>query len=261
MIVNTNPAVINSPRIAWNNLLADAVLTSTGSNPNFPITNLLNNYTNDPWIPDAVPASLFITFASARSISMACFAGHNMGGREVTVLFQHFIAGDWETIASATPTDNDTLILSFPAVSATQFRVRFLGVNTFRLGVLFVVPGLTIPGIIVPPHTPLNRVSEIELIGGAEGVTGEFLQSDFMRTGGRASLTMSAQSPSFATGSTFETFRDHFNRGRPFFIACFPTHNPDDVGFCWRNGGNLIVAYSDPVYMAMAMDVGVYVVR
>ncbi|MGL5734088.1 MAG: hypothetical protein ACRCYS_04400 [Beijerinckiaceae bacterium] len=126
---------------------------------------------------------------------------------------------------------------------------------------MVLAPGLTIPGLIVPPHTPLHRVSEYELIGGAESGTGEFLQADTMRTGGKANLTMSVQSPGFATGAVFEQFRQHFNQGKPFFIACFPTYEPNDMGYCWRNGGNIIASYSDPVFMALSMGVGVYVVR
>ena len=261
MIYNHNFGITNSPLIGWDNLAPQGTLTATSSASGFPVSGLLNGVTTDPWRPNAMPATVTMILPSSMFASMLCFAAHDMGTQGVTIILERATGGDWVEVMQIAPTDDEPLIMSFGAVRATGWRVRFTGANTFRLAVMSLCLGLTIPGRIVPPHAPLHRVSEVELVGESESGTGEFLQADFNRTGGRASTNFSVQLADFATGEEFEAFRQHFNRGRPFFLACFPNFDARDVGYVWRGqgAGSIIPAYRDAVFMGIGMEVSVFV--
>ena len=261
MIHNTNPAVANSPLIGWDNLIPTATVTATSSAVGFPVSGLLNGVTTDPWEPGAMPATVTIGLPATKWANMLCFEAHNLGSKGVTVTLQRLVLATWTTVATLAPIDDSPLIMSFPAVSADDWRVVCSGAAVFRISVMSLCLGLTIPGRIVPPHAPLHRVSEVDLVGDSESGTGEFLQADFNRMGGKASLNFSVQMAEFATGDLFESFRQHFNRGRPFFIACFPTYEPKDVGYVWRGKGaaSIVPAYRDAVFMSIGLEVSVYV--
>lgn len=261
MIQNRNPAVSDSPLIAWDNLVSQGTLSASSSASGFPVTGLQNGVTSDPWRPNAMSATVTLTLSSAQFASVLAFASHDMGTQAVTAILERFTGGSWVEVMRHSPANDLPFMLSFPAVSASQWRVRFTGSSTFRLAVMYLALGLTIPGRIIPPHTPLHRVSEVHLVGDSESGTGNFLQADFERMGGRASLSFSVQMADFATGADFEAFRQHFNRGRPFFIACFPTSYPEDMGYVWRGEGaeSIVPAWRDAVYMTIGMEVSVYV--
>lgn len=259
MIYNTNPALYDSPLLAWDNLIQKGTLTATSSAAGYPLSGLLNGYTTDPWRPDAMPATLTLTMASAVYADTLCFAAHDMATHGVTVILERFVNSAWSQVMTIAPASDDPFIMAFPAMQASQWRIRFTGSNTFRLAVISLSRGLVIPGRVVPPHVPLHRVSEVELIGDSQSSVGEFLQADFLRTGGRASVQFSVQLGEFAAGDSFEGFRQHFNRGYPFFMACFPRAYPKDMGYLWRTGGSIVTPWRDAVFMDIAMECGVYV--
>jgi hypothetical protein len=101
----------------------------------------------------------------------------------------------------------------------------------------------------------------VELVGGTESGTGEFLQADFERTGGKADVRFSAQLREFATSDAFELFRQHFNRGKPFFMACFPAFDFLDTGYLWRadRAPSIVAPYQDAVFMTIGMECSLYV--
>lgn len=261
MIHNQNFGIRNSPLIGWNNLVPQGVLTASTSAAGFPVSGLLNGVTTDPWKPTAMPATLTLVLPSAQSASLLCFAAHDMGSQGVTVILERLVSAVWTMVMQVTPADDSPLIMSFNSASSDQWRVRFTGASVFRISVMSLSYGLTIPGRIIPPHAPLHRVSEVDLVGDSESGTGEFLQADFNRMGGSASINFSVQMSDFATGDSFEAFRQHFNRGRPFFLACFPWFAPQDVGYVWRGqgAGSIVPAYQDAVFMSIGMEVSVFV--
>lgn len=261
MIYSTDSAVSDSPFIAWDNLIATGTLTATSSASGFPVSGLLNGYTTDPWKPDAMPATVTLSLAASAPVSCVAFAGHDMFTQGVSVEVQRLSGGSWVKVRGITPESDDPFIVSFPVADSDGWRVVFTG-GVFRLSVMHVSRALVFPSLcrIVPPHVPLNRCDTIELVGGPDSSTGEFLQADTMRTGGEASINFSVQSQAFIKSADFEGFRQHFNAGRPFFIACLPRFDPSDMGYVWRNGRNSIVTpYRDAVFMSLGMSVGVYV--
>lgn len=259
MIYNLDPEIRNSPVIGWDNLIGQGTLTATSAATGFPVSGLLNGVTTDPWRPASMPATVTLALSGARTASLLAFAAHDMHTAGVTVTLQRLVGASWQDVASVTPASDAPFMVAFLPRDAAQWRVTFTG-GAFRLSVMHLSHRMIVPGVIQPPHTPLHRVSEVDLVGGSENGTGEFLQADFQRTGGRANIDFGVQMPGFALGE-FEAFRQHFNRGRPFFIACTPNYEPQDMGYCWRGQGaaNILAAYRDAVFMDMQMEVSVYV--
>jgi hypothetical protein len=259
MITNLDPGVRNSPLIAWDNLVPQGTLAATSTAAGFLLSALTNGVTTDPWRPASMPATVTLTLPVARAASCLAFAAHDMHTAGVTATLQRLVGADWVTVATVTPASNAPFMVAFLPLTAAGWRVTFTG-GVFRVAVMHLSNAMTVPGVVQPPHTPLHRVSEVDLVGESESGTGEFLQADFQRTGGRASLDFGVQLPLFALGE-FEAFRQHFNRGRPFFIACTPTYEPLDMGYCWRANGapSIVPAYRDAVFMDIPLEVSVYV--
>lgn len=261
MIYSTDPDVTDSPLIAWDNLIGQGTLSATSSAAGAPVSGLLNGYTTDPWRPATMPATVTLAMSAPAPVSVVAFAAHDMATQGVTVAIERLVGADWVAVRTVEPETDDPFIVSFPVTDAAEWRVVFTGASTFRLAVLHLSRSLVFPSMtrIQPPHVPLHRVSEVELIGGSESGTGEFLQSDTMRTGGRANIGFSVQLPELMLSDDFEGFRQHFNKGRPFFIACFPRYEPKDMAYVWRSGDSILTPYQDAVFMALDMQVGVYV--
>ena len=261
MIYNSNPLVTNSPMIVWENLIGQGTLAASSSAAGFPVSGLLNGVTTDPWRPDAMPATLTLDLGEDKPASALCFAAHDMGTQGVTVALERWNGSAWVAVMSVTPDDDSPIMMSFPIQDASEWRVTFSGDNTFRLSVASLGRGLIVPGRVVPPHVPLHRASEVDLVGDSESGTGEFLQADFMRTGGRAFVNFSVQLADFAAGDDFEGFRQHFNRGKPFFMACFPRFEPKDMGYLWRGerARSIVAPYEDAVFMSIGMEASLYV--
>jgi hypothetical protein len=94
-------------------------------------------------------------------------------------------------------------------------------------------------------------------MGGVESRSGQYLGQDVSIFGGNASVKFEVQLPAFVLAD-FEAFRQHFNRGGAFFIACAGVRWPDDMGYCWRDGDVIVPPFRDAVFMDLQMDVKVY---
>ncbi|MDZ7906417.1 MAG: hypothetical protein U5N55_12025 [Cypionkella sp.] len=151
---------------------------------------------------------------------------------------------------------NDAFMPSFAPVPVASWRVRVTG-GAFTVGVVFLGTALRVPGVIQVPHTPLHLCETVELMQGNQSRNGQFLLSEYEVFSGQASLSFQVQTPGFAM-TTFEDFRVWFNRGNAFFIASAPLAWPSDMGYCRRNGPEIIPAWRDAVFMALDAQVEVY---
>ena len=258
MIYSNDYNVSNSPVISWDDVTNTATLTASSSAADFPVTGLKNGVTTDPWKPDAMPANIEVDCGSTVTASVLSFAAHNMHTSGVTVTLEYYDGASWVELREVVPGSDAPFMISFPRQDAQQWRVSFSG-SIFQVAVMSLCDALHIPNQIGPGHTPLYAASEIEILGGSVSSTGEFLQADFFRKGAQVGFEFLAQRPNFILSNEFQNFRDHYNRGRPFFIAMTPLHDPKDVGYVWRNGGNLIPSYQSAAFMDVSLEVGVYV--
>lgn len=258
MIHSTDYNVSNSPLIAWDDVTNAATMTPSSSADDFPVTGLQNGITTDPWKPGVMPADIEIDCGSTVTASVLSFAAHNMYTNSVSVSLEYHNGSGWVLVREVTPESNDPFMIAFPRVDSQLWRVSFTG-SAFQVSVMSLCNALHIPNEIGPGHTPFYAASEIEMLGGSLGSTGEFLQADFYRKGSKVNFEFLAQRTEFILGDEFQSFRDHYNRGKPFFIAPTPLHDRKDVGYVWRNGNNLIPAYQNAAFMDVSIEVGAYV--
>jgi hypothetical protein len=80
-------------------------------------------------------------------------AAHNLSGKVVTVA--KWTGAAYATVATFTPPDNSPIMVRFDGDTATQWRLSVAS-GPFNIGVAFIGQALDVPGVIHPPHTPLN---------------------------------------------------------------------------------------------------------
>lgn len=258
MIYSNDFRVNNSPVIAWDTIMERATLSASSTATDYGIDDLQNSMTTAFWKPSTMPANITIETHETEVASVLAFAAHDMYTNGVSVTLEYHNGTSWAAVRTVTPQSDAPFMVSFPPVDADQWRVSFSG-GVFKVAVMFLGDAMHVPNQIGAGHTPLYAASEIETLGGSEGSTGEFLQSDFYRTGGSTSIDFLGQRPEFALSEEFELFRQHYNRKRPFFIACTPRFDPRDVGFVWNSGQSLVTSYQDAVFMDISIKVSVYV--
>ncbi|MDZ7904940.1 MAG: hypothetical protein U5N55_03580 [Cypionkella sp.] len=122
---------------------------------------------------------------------------------------------------------------------------------------VYLGEGLEVPGVVQVPHTSLHMAERVELVGGDESRNGQFLQPEIARFAGAANITFQVQKPQYVIDE-FEAFRKWYNRGNAFFIASCASVWPKDMGYCWRDGNEIVPIWRDAVYMDISMGVKVY---
>jgi len=242
---------LNSPNILWQNILLDGTVTATLEDNGLALSALTQS-TNDAW--GASAGATLTSAGSARTANLAGFAAHTLSGR--TVYVEYLAGASWVAAASLAVTSNAPFMLSFQTISAASWRIRVTG-GAFTLGVVFLGPALMVPGVIQVPHTPLHMCETVELMGGNQSRNGQFLLTEYEVFAGQASLSFEVQTPQYVLDD-FEAFRQWFNRGNTFFIACSGRYWPRDMGYCRRNGQEIVPPWRDAVFMSLDMQVEVY---
>lgn len=256
MIYDQAATATNSPQILWDSVLTRATITANHEDADGPAVNVAYQATNRAWIYDHVDdAVLTITLSSAEMCNIVGFAAHTMIGLDVKV--QYWTGAAWVNATSfVTPADNTPFMVRFGAQTATIWRVIVVG-GAFHLGVVYLGAALSVPGVVQPPHTPLQLCETVEVGDGAQSISGQFLGADIAVYGGDATVSFEVQLPSFVL-SDFAAFRSWFNRAGCFFIACAPDAWPDDMGYCRRSGDEIVPPFRDAMFMDLTMDVSVY---
>lgn len=256
MIYDQATTATNSPQILWDSILTRATITATHETADGLAVNAADQATNRAWINDnAGGATLTAVLASSETCNIVGFAAHTLSGKTVTI--QRWNGSSWVNASSAvTPTSNLPFMIRFNSVASTQWRIVVTG-GTFTLGVAYLGSALSVPGVIQPPHTPLQLCETVEVSDGSQSISGQFLGADIAVYGGEATVSFEVQLPSFVLTS-FAAFRSWFNRAGCFFIASAPTAWPDDMGYCRRSGDEIVPPFRDAMFMDLTMDVSVY---
>jgi hypothetical protein len=247
-------AHMQNPQVLWDNMLLSATLTVSAETASGLGVSCLTQSTNDGWSCPNVTGTLTGVWGAAVGVSMVGIAAHNLGGKTVAVDYWNGAA--WVEAISRVVASGAAVMLSFERRVATQWRLRVSG-GAFRIGVLYMGVPMIVPGVIQPPHTPLHTVETVRVLDGNISRNGQFLQSEIEEMNGIATLNFMVQRPEFALG-VFDAFRLWFNRGNAFFIACYPSAWPKDMGYCWREGAEVTPPWRDAVFFDLSMQVGVY---
>jgi hypothetical protein len=243
----------NSPHILWDNILLNGAVTASPEAVTGLGAQALTQSTNDGWVCFGTEGTLTLDGPS-QTADMAGFAGHTMAGKLVEV--QYLVDLAWVTAGSCVPESNEPFMIAFTRMTSTGWRVRVTG-SSFTVAVIYIGESLQIPGTIQIPHTPLHLAERVELVGGSESRAGQFLQPEIALYAGSATLAFEVQQPRFILDE-FEAFRQWYNRGNAFFVASCPGVWPEDMGYCWRDGNELLPIWRDAVYMGIDAGVRVY---
>jgi hypothetical protein len=250
----------DKPAILWNNVFNDGTVTVSSETADGAGANALEETTFDFWIPSAVLASISVDLGSARICDAAGIAAHTIGSTGASVEVQSSDNGaTWVTRAASTPSDNETILILFPAVSARYWRILLTGAVA-AIGVVKLGRRLIIPTGVLSGHVGLHHAREIELLTN-QSIKGQFLGNRIIKMGAETDINFGLMDVEFVENDMAE-FERHYNEGGTFFYAGSPSRLPKDVGYCWRQerAGSMRPSYDEgSTLMNVSIQVAAYV--
>lgn len=148
------------PRIYYDNRLADALPVASSTASGFSVANLLDWRPYTWWKPAALPATITVDCGSAKAADYALIYGHDLFTQGCTVEVRgstdNFAASD-VLVATATPSSNDPVLLSFNAASYRYWRLRITGSAAPALAIAAVGSALQLPVGLAQGFDPVGR--------------------------------------------------------------------------------------------------------
>jgi hypothetical protein len=238
-----------NPFVAFDNLAALATLGGTAVKADGARANAVTGTTYDYWKPDvaATTAQFQVTFPTARTLSFVGTAAHNLGTLGATVSVQRSINGgaNWSDAGAGAIVASDNKPLAFRMATsgndAANWRINIsgltVGADVFA-GVLFFGSELVMPSRFYAGFAPAIVPTEVQLQSNVS-VGGNLVGSQVIGQGSSLAAQLRHLNPAFIRGASFTSFMRHFNAGKGFFFGWRPTEYPDDLHYCWRDGGTL----------------------
>lgn len=235
----------NNPFVAWNNLGASATLGGASTIAGGEAANAVTGSTYDKWRPVASGTTrrLSFDFGTARTISFAAIAAHNLGTLGRTVAVQR--SSDdvtWTDAGCGTVTATDNGVIAFRMVATGQdfryWRFNFTGMDSADLlsvGVAFMGNDLVIPRRFYQGFAPILTPTEVQLQSNVS-VGNELLGSSVIGRGSTLAANITNVSPDFLRSTDWLAFQRHFNEGGGAFFGWRPQKYPQDVEYIWRDG-------------------------
>lgn len=235
----------NFPIIAFANQADTATLGGTAVLADGARENAILGSTYSYWLPNvtSTAATLRFTFPSARTISCAAIAAHNIGTLGATVNVRRSTDGGtiWADAGagSVTPTDDSPILwrMLTSGNDAADWEFRITGLTAgdpLYIAVAFMGSLIAVPTRIYAGYSPVVRPTEVALQSNVS-VGGNLLGSSIISTGSRISAQFDLVEQAFGRGN-LRNFMPHFNAGKGFFFGWRPNAHPDDVHYCWREG-------------------------
>lgn len=257
-----NQGMTNNPFVAWNNIGAGATLAGTAVFAGGERSNAITGSTYDKWRPNVTDdiANLRFDFGVSTQIGFAAIAAHNADLFGATVLVQSSSdASTWVTVASAIATSG-TMAFRFTG-AARYWRFLFNDLtagDALSVGVAFLGSELIIPRRLYQGFAPVITPTEVQLQSNVS-VGGELLGSSVITKGSRLSFDISLVPAAFVRGATWKDFQTSFGVGRGFFLGWRPQKYPQDIHYCWRDGGVIRPENTGPLdLMNIALAARVY---
>lgn len=243
-VINYDPAVNDKTVILYSNLLEETGNTYSGHASGHSGENALTDTTYDYWQQDQFSNTSIVkdgAFASRKASALGV-SGHTLGSTGSTLRLE--VSEDlisWSgVIAAQSPITDDDLIILFPEVTATHWRVRFGGgyntiVSNIKLGIPLVFPCTPIDDY-TPVHHSRRYKKEFNT-----SIKGHLLGNRVQSSGFETSCDFPLINRAFVDGPLLG-FEDHYNRGRPFFYAGWPNGKPQDMGYAWASSDEATVS-------------------
>lgn len=235
----------NWPIIAFRNQAGTATLGGTGVLADGARENAVLGSTYSYWLPNVTGtfATLRFTFPSARTISAAAIAAHNIGTLGATVQIRRSTDGgtSWADAGAGTVTPADDSPILWRMITsgndAVDWEIRVTGLTAgapLYIGVAFMGTLIAVPTRIYAGFSPVIRPTEVQLQSNVS-VGGNLLGSSVISTGSRIAAQFDLVPQGFGRGALVN-FIQHFNRGQGFFFGWRPNAHPEDIHYCWREG-------------------------
>ena len=258
-----NQGLINNPFVAWDNFAARlATLGGTAVLAGGERANAVTGSTYDKWRPNVsgTTAALSFDFGVVTAIGFAAIAAHNANVFGATVQLQSSPDNaTWTTVASAVATVG---VMAFRVTGVARYwRFNFTGLTAaapLSVGVAFLSRELIMPRRLYQGYAPVITATEVQLQSNVS-VGGQLLGSSVITQGSRLSANISLIPSAFIRGADWVAFQTAFGIGKGFFFAWRPDAFPQDVHYCWRDGGVIRPENTGPLdFMSVSIGARVY---
>lgn len=227
--------------------------------------NAFTGTTFDTWT--ATPsgsnnATLEVDYGSAKNITMAAVAAHNIADVDGDVRVQYSTDGSTWTDAGAglvTPSDNQAIAWRFENVSARYWRFTLTGLTgDVSVGVVFIGSEIIIPQRLYQGYAPPITPTDVRLTPNVSD-GGELLGTKVIQRGSTVQASIKHIPASFIRGTTWTAWqRNRYGEGQGFFWAWRPTKY-GDLHYGWRNGPPLNPQNTGPQdRMSIDLDMRLY---
>ena len=270
MITTTNARAIEianlgfqeNPFVAWDNLGAASTLGGTAVLTGGERANAVTGSTYDKWRPDVVgtEAALSFDFGADTEIGFAAIASHNAQAFGATVAVQTSPDDSvWTTVASAEAVAG---VMAFRmAGEARYWRLLFTGLTSsdaLSVGVAFMGIELIIPRRLYQGFAPVLTPTDVQAQSNVS-VGGHLLGSSIVSRGSKINAAIDLVPEPFIRSDSWLAFQQHFGEARGFFYGWRPAKYPQDVHYCWRDGGVIRPENTGPRdFMTIQFDARVF---
>lgn len=245
------------PMVLFDNVLARGAFAWSSQTADGFAANALGPQTFDYWTPTSGNGSISVTLGAAEACDCAAVVAHDLGTKGSTVHLEYRTGtAAWTALASATPTDDSTLLLIGPPVVADQWRLRVAGASPPSLGVVMIGRRQVWRVGVTGGYVALPKAKRVELLTSTSR-GGQFLGNRIVREEASTDIGLSSADRDWVNGA-LEAFRIHYDEGKPFIWASDPGGDPDDVGYCWRAGDELRPAYTEFGIAEFSLSVSAY---
>lgn len=148
------------PLFLYENRLLDAVPVASTTAAGYNVLNLRDARPYTFWKPTAMPATVTVDSASAKTIDYCLIYGHNLGSTGCTVELRksndNFAAND-VLVATSTPTDDKPLLLLPVSYTSRYSRLRFITGSVPTIAMALFGVRLEVPAGVKMGFDPLGR--------------------------------------------------------------------------------------------------------
>lgn len=227
------PFPLTHARIGYKTICTAANVTASSQAAGFPAEDAVNIFTNEFWMPTALPATWTVDAGYGADTDYIGIAAHTLGTSSCGLTIEYSTDNStWTELNSFLPADNRPIMLLYGTVTARWWRFTLTGSTIPRIGVIYIGESLQMQRPIYGGHSPLtlnrqttiyNQISE----------AGQFTARSIIRQGNGATFDWK-----HLTADWYRQYFDPFvlaARTLPFFIAWRPGTFPEEVGYVWTS--------------------------
>lgn len=230
----------DNPLIGWHSIVADATISTTTEEAEFPADFMANPATHLRWVGQlaspAVDEYVTVTNPDLVDLDYIAIARHNFFTAQIPVSVEYLDVNSspeaWvELIAEVLLPNDGPALFRFPKLPYAAIRLRLQpGTAAPTIAAVYCGALLVLQRRVYVGHTPIPYGREL-MIANHRSVAGNFL--------GRIVLGKKTKTAANLQNLTADWYRANMEpflqnaQERPFFFAWRPSSYPYEVGYCW----------------------------